>query len=200
MDDEQADFMEDLPDPGWKERLGAIQRAAKALFATRAEIFREELAEKGTLLGMAAAGFTLALLFASLALLLATALIAAVFAKLFGGPIAGVTAALVLYLAIAAAAGFFGVKKLTRLRPVDFPATRDELRKDLDAIREEAVVRDRGPASPDALAAERASIQPSESEDEREDAEEAREEAREDAEEARASDSDIEARFRAGSE
>lgn len=200
MDDDPADFMEDLPDPGWKERLGAIQRAAKALFATRAEIFREELAEKGSLFGMAAAGFTLALLFASLALLLATALVAAVFAQLFGGPIAGITAALVLYLAIAAAAGFFGVRKLTRVRPLDFPATRNELRKDLDAVREEAVLRDRGPASPEALAAERASSRPGESEDEREDAEEALEEAREDAEEARASEADLEERFRAGSE
>lgn len=196
MDNDPADFTEDLPDPGWKERFGAAQRAAKALLATRAEIFREELAGKGSLFGMAAAGFTLALTFASLALLLATALLAAVFAKLFGGPIAGITAALVLYLAIAAAAAFFGVRKLARVRPLDFPATRDELRKDLDAIREEAVVRDRGPASPAALAAERASIRPGESPDEREDDAE----ARDDAEEARASDADLEERFRAGSE
>jgi uncharacterized membrane protein YqjE len=200
MDNDPADFMEDLPDPGWKERLGAIQRAAKTLFATRVEIFREELAEKGSLFGVAAAGLTLALAFASLALLLATALLAAVFSKVFGGPIAGITAALVLYLAIAAVAAFFGVRKLRRVRPLDFPATRSELRKDLDAIREEAVVRDRGPASPEALAAERASIQPGESEDEREDAEEAREEARDNAEEARASVADLEERFRAGSE
>jgi uncharacterized membrane protein YqjE len=187
MDRDANDFAEDLPEPGWKERLAAVKRAAKALAATRTEIFREELAGKGSLLGMGMAGLVLAFAFASLALLLATALIAALFARLFGGPIAGIAAALVLYLLIAAGAGFLGVRSLGRVRPLDFPATRDELRKDLDAIREEAALRDRGPASPDALAAERASIRPGER-DEDED------------EEARATDAGLEERFRAGSE
>jgi hypothetical protein len=83
------------------------------------------------------------------------------------------------------------VRSLGRVRPLEFPATRDELRKDLDAIREEAARRDRGPASPDALAAERASIRPGESDDEDED---------EDEEKARATDAGLEERFRAGSE
>lgn len=189
MDRDAADYTEDLPDPGWKERFAAVKRAAKALAATRTEIFREELAGKGSLLGMGMAGLVLALAFASLALLLATALVAVLFAKLFGGPIAGIAAALVLYLLIAAGAGFFGVRRLGRVRPLEFPATRDELRKDLDAIREEAALRDSGPASPDALAAERASIRPGESDDEGEDEEEAR-----------TTDAGLEERFRAGSE
>jgi uncharacterized membrane protein YqjE len=188
MDRDTADFTEELPEPGWKERLAAVKRAAKALAATRTEIFREELAGKGSLLGMGMAGLVLAFAFASLALLLATALVAALFARLFGGPIAGIAAALGLYLLIAAGAGFLGVRKLGRVRPLDFPATRGELRKDLDAIREEAALRDRGPARPDALAAERASIRPGErNEDENE-------------EEARATDAGLEERFRAGSE
>jgi uncharacterized membrane protein YqjE len=183
------DFSGDLPDPGWKERLGAVRRAAKALLATRAEIFREELAQKGSLFGMAAAGFTLALAFGSLALLLATALVAAVFARLLGGPIAGIGAALLLYLAVAAGAAFFGVRKLSRVRPLDFPATRGELSRDLDAIRGESAARDEDPASPEAFAAERASVRPGGSADEREDDEEAR-----------ASAADLEERFRAGAE
>lgn len=189
MDRDAADYTEDLPDPGWKERLAAVKRAAKALAATRTEIFREELAGKGSHLGIGMAGLVLAFAFASFALLLATALVAALFAKLFGGPVAGIAAALVLYLLIAAGAGFFGVRSLGRVRPLDFPATRDELRKDLDAMREEAALRDRGPASPDALAAERASIRPGESDDEEEDEEEARR-----------TDAGLEERFRAGSE
>lgn len=188
MDRDAADFTEDLPEPGWKERLAAVKRAVKALAATRTEIFREELAGKGSLLGMGMAGLVLAFAFASLALLLTTALVAALFARLFGGPIAGIAAALVLYLLIAAGAGFLGVRSLGRVRPLDFPATRDELRKDLDAIREEAALRDRGPASPDALAAERASIRPGERDED------------EDEEEARATDAGLEERFRAGSE
>ena len=41
--DADADVVEDAPDPGWKDRIDAVKRAARALLATRAEIFREEL-------------------------------------------------------------------------------------------------------------------------------------------------------------
>ena len=171
-----ANVLEDAPDPGWKDRIAAVRRSAQALLATRAEIFREELAEKGSHFGKAAAGLSLAAVFAVLGLLLFTALVAAVLARLFGGPIAGLLAAFVLYMAVAAAAGFFGAKALARVRLFDFPATRDELRRDLDAIREEGSARDHGPASAEALAAERASVAPEEK------------------------GSDLEERFRAGSE
>ena len=174
-----ADVLEDVPDPGWKDRIDAVKHAARALLATRAEIFREELAQKGSNLGKAAAGLSLAAVFAVLGLLLLTALVAAVLARLFGGPIAGLLAAFVLYMAVAAAAAFFGAKALGRVRLFDFPATRDEIRRDLEAVREEGSPRDEGPASAEALAAERASVAPEDQE---------------------SPVSDIEERFRAGSE
>ena len=151
-----------VPEPGWKDRIASAIRAARALFATRAAIFREELAEKGALFGKAAVGLSIAAVFGVFALLLLTALVAALFARLFGGPIAGITAAFVLYLAIAGGAGYFGWRSLSRVRPFDFPVTRDEIRRDLDAVREEAPSPDEGPASPDTLAAEGASIRPGE--------------------------------------
>jgi len=177
--DADADVVEDAPDPGWKDRIDAVKRAARALLATRAEIFREELAQKGSNLGKAAAGLSLAAVFAVLGLLLLTALVAAVLARLFGGPIAGLLAAFVLYMAVAAAAAFFGAKALGRVRLFDFPATRDEIRRDLEAVREEGSPRDEGPASAEALAAERASVAPEDQE---------------------SPVSDMEERFRAGSE
>jgi uncharacterized membrane protein YqjE len=184
MASDPVEFAEDLPDPGWRERVSAVKRAAKALFATRVAILREELAGKGALFSQGAAGLVLALAFASLSLVLLTALVAAMLARLLGGPIAGLAAAFFLYLVIAAVAALFGVKKLRALRPLDFPVTRSELRKDLDALREEGTLRDEGPASPEALAAERASVRPGETEEEQEERNE----------------TDLENRFRAGSE
>src|SRR5436309_5768381 len=183
MATDRVDFTEDLPDPGWRERIGSIKRAAKALLTTRAEIFREELAGKGSLFGQAAAGLSLALAFGALALVLLTALVAAVLARLLGGPIAGLAAALFLYLLIAGSAAVFGVKRLARVRPLDFPVTRKEISMDLDALHEEGALHDEGPASPEALAAERASVRPGESD-----------------EETRTGEVNLEERFRAGSE
>ena len=190
MASDPVDFTEDLPDPGWKERLAGVKRSANALLLTRAAIFREELAEKGSLFGQATAGLALGLAFASLALVLLTALVAAVLSRLLGGPIAGLAASLFLYLAIAAGAAAFGVKKLGRIRPFDFPVTRDELRKDFDAVREEGTSNDEGPASPEALAAERASLRRGENGAERDESDG----------ETHAHEVDLEERFRAGSE
>lgn len=194
MATDPSDFSEEVREPGWGERFDSVKRAAKALFSTRAEIFKEELAEKGSIFGSAAAGFFLALAFALLALVLATALVAAVLSRVFGGPIAGIGATLVLYLLIAGGAAFFGLSRMRRLRPFEFPATRDELKKDLDAIREEGTDRDSGSASPEVLAAERASIRPGEPREERqlEEPEEREEEA--------TGEVNLEERFRAGSE
>jgi uncharacterized membrane protein YqjE len=157
MDPEET-ILEDRPEPGWKERIGAVRRAAAALAATRKEIFREELSEKGTLFAKAAVGLALAAAFGIFALLLLTALVAALFARLLGGPIAGITAALVLYLVVAALAAVFGGRSLSRVRPFAFPATRDEIRKDLDAVKKHVDAEDDGPAGEDAVAAERASV------------------------------------------
>jgi len=188
-EDEEDDFdpLEAVPEPGWRDRLSSTTSAARALFATRAAIFKEELAEKGSLFGKAAVGLTLAAVFGVLGLLLATALVAALFAWLFGGPIAGITAAFVLYIVIAGAAGFWGVRSLLRVRPFEFPVTRDEIRRDLEAVKDEEPSADEGPASPDALAAERASIAPGDAGGEEDEV---------DMEEA----ADLEERFRAGSE
>jgi uncharacterized membrane protein YqjE len=183
MDPEET-VLEDRPEPGWKERIGAVRRAAAALATTRAEIFREELSEKGSLFAKAAIGLALAAVFGVLACLLLTALVAAVFSRLLGGPIAGITAALFLYLVVAALAAILGGRTLSRVRPFAFPATRDEIRKDLDAVKEHAAVRDEGPAGADALAAERASVRPGEEEGYR----------------GIPSMSELEERFRAGSE
>jgi uncharacterized membrane protein YqjE len=186
--DPEEEILEDRPEPGWKERIAAVRRAAAALLATRAVIFRQELSEKGSLFAKAAIGLALAAVFGVLASLLLTALVAALFSRILGGPIAGITAALLLYVLIAAAAAILGGRTLSRVRPFAFPATRDEIRKDLDAVKEHAAVRDESPASSDALAAERAS-----------DDDEVLEDA-EDGERERRAMSEIEDRFRAGSE
>ena len=107
MESDEA-LREDLPQPGWKERIGAVRRAAAALFATRAEIFREELSEKGSLFAKAAIGLALAAAFGGLAILLLTALLAAVMSRLLGGPIAGIAATLVLYVIVAAVGAILG--------------------------------------------------------------------------------------------
>lgn len=115
-------------------RLASARAKAAQLAATRAAIFREELAEKGTHAARGIAGFVIALFFLSLALLVATALIAALFAKLFGSAILGVTATLVLYLVIAAAGAMVSVRALQKLEPTSFPATEDAIRGDLTAL------------------------------------------------------------------
>ncbi len=118
----------------FSQRVTAAREKAAALAATRAAIFREELADKGAFAAKAVAGFAAAVFFGSLALILATALIAALFSKLFGSAILGVAATLVLYLAVAAAGAVFGWKALERVQPFDFPATGSELARDFDAV------------------------------------------------------------------
>jgi uncharacterized membrane protein YqjE len=194
MASDPIDFSEELREPSIGERFASVKRAAKALVATRLEIFREELAAKGALFSKAAAGLVIALAFAALGLVLLTALVAAVFARLLGGPIAGIAAALVLYLAIAAAGALFGLKTMRRVRFGDFPATRDEMRKDLDAVKKKSEPPEEEVAvTSEVLAAERASMRPGESEDERE------ERLGEDHDEHEHTP-DFEDRFRAGSE
>ena len=124
---------EDLP-PGWSERLESIRKAAGALIVTRVAIFREELSEKTSHLARGLAAVSIALAFGSVALLVFTGFLAAVFAQLFGGAVWGLLAVFVLYGLIAGGAALFGVKSLRRVRPGDFPVTWDELRKDWGAL------------------------------------------------------------------
>ncbi len=121
-------------EPGWRDRLWAIGAAAGRLIDTRAAILQEELAQKGGILGKGLAALFVALLFGTLAGLLLTALLAALLTRLLGSPLLGILATLLLYLAVAAAAAWAGVRKLSLLRPFEFPATRREIDRDLDAV------------------------------------------------------------------
>src|SRR4029077_13031166 len=53
--------------PGWREKLWAVGASAGRVFETRAAMFQEELAEKGTLLGKALTSLFVAILFGTLA-------------------------------------------------------------------------------------------------------------------------------------
>jgi hypothetical protein len=127
-------------EPGWRERIWAVGAAAGRLFQTRKAIFQEELSEKGSFLGKAFAGLFIALLFATLAGLLLTALLAAVLSRLLGGPILGILATFVLYVGVAALVGWLAIKKLSGVRPFEFPATGREIDRDLDAVKRAAGV------------------------------------------------------------
>ncbi len=135
MDQPSADVPETF-EPRWRDRLWAIGAAAGRLFSTRSAIFREELSEKGELLRGGLLGVLVALLFGSIAGLLLTALVAALFAKLFDSVVLGILVTLLLDLAVAGVAGLLAAKRLARLRPFEFPATRREIDRDLDAIRQ----------------------------------------------------------------
>jgi uncharacterized membrane protein YqjE len=128
------------PEIGWRERLWALGATAGRVLETRVAIFQEELSAKGGLLGKALAGLFVAFLFATLAGLLLTALLAAVLSKLLGGPVLGILATLVLYVAIAGVGGLIAIKKLSLLRPFEFPATRREIDRDLAAVKRAAGV------------------------------------------------------------
>ena len=118
----------------FSERLHAVRVNASALFSTRAAILREELSAKSLLAARGFAGLALGVFFLAMALLLATALVAALFSKLFGSAILGVAATLVLALGVAAAGGYAGWKALAKVQPFDFPATTSELSRDFEAL------------------------------------------------------------------
>jgi uncharacterized membrane protein YqjE len=138
MGDEEAKDAPEVSEPGWRDRIGTVAAAAGRLLQTRKAIFQEELAEKGGLLGGALLAIFVALLFAIIAGLLLAALVAALLTRLLGGPVLGILATLALYLGVAAAAGWVGWSKLSRLRPLEFPATGRELARDLEAVAEAA--------------------------------------------------------------
>ena len=140
---------------GWGEHLGRVLRAATALLATRRAIFREELAEKAAFLWRALGLLAAALAFGLLALLLATALVAALFTRLLGGPFAGILATLLLYAA-AGGAGLLAARRLlSRVRPLDFPITREEFLKDWEGL--EPAEAEEGEASSELSQASRSS-------------------------------------------
>ena len=67
---------------------------------------------------------------------------------------AGILATLLIYVGIAAGAGVQAVKKLSGLKPFEFPETRREIDRDLESVRRAAGVgerpaRGRAPEGPD---------------------------------------------------
>jgi uncharacterized membrane protein YqjE len=121
--------------PSWRDRIAGLWGASQALLLTRLAIFREELSEKAVFAAKGIVAVAIAGVVGAGALLLLAALIAAAFAALFHNAVLGILAAFVLYGVLAAAAAVIGWKALTRVRPFDFRATREELARDLRAVR-----------------------------------------------------------------
>lgn len=119
---------------GWRDRIARVFSAAQSLLATRLEILREELAAKAIFAAKGLAGIVIAAAFGIGAVLLFAALLAAVFAKLFGSAILGILAAGFVYALGAGAAAQFAWRALTRVRPLEFPAVSAELSRDWDAV------------------------------------------------------------------
>lgn len=137
MRDDEPSAPEEAREETWGQRLHGFFEALGSLLSTRAAIFREELRASAGALGSAIGAFALAAALALIALLLLTAGIAALLSRLLGGPIAGILATFVLYAAAAGLAAFLGVKALKRAN-FEFPVTREEIRKDWQALQASA--------------------------------------------------------------
>ncbi|MEO8431728.1 MAG: phage holin family protein [Acidobacteriota bacterium] len=122
--------------PGMVARLRAAWDAARDLIGTRKAILKEEVAAKGAVIGRAAAAFVAALVFGWVSFLLLTALVAVLFAKLFGSAWAGLLATFVLYGAAAGIFAFLGVRAFSSFHLFDFPETRKGLREDWETVQE----------------------------------------------------------------
>ena len=140
----EAETDEGPPVRSWGERIAGLADTVQGLLATRLAIFQAELDEKARHFGKGLVGVGLATAFGFGATLLFAALLAAMFAALFGSAVLGILAAMVLYLAFAAGAGWFAWKSLSRVEPSRFPATARELSLDAQAIRA-ALARDPDP-------------------------------------------------------
>src|SRR5215470_3943691 len=134
MSSETGELPGEEDERGLRDHLADVSTAASRLLATRLAIFREELSVKAVLV---ARGFAFTVAAAAMAvgtLLMAAALLAAVFAKLFGSLILGILATVVLYGAGAGGAAYAAVRALTRAKPFEFPATGAELARDRETI------------------------------------------------------------------
>jgi hypothetical protein len=119
----------------WAERFAEAAESARALLDTRLQIFREEASAKAAFAAKGVLAIAIAATLGFGALLLLAALLSAVFAQLFGNVALGILAAVVVYAAGTAAAGWFGWKAMTRVKPTEFPATTGELSEDWKAVR-----------------------------------------------------------------
>ena len=138
MRDNETPAPEEAREETWRQRLHGFFEALRGLLSTRAALFREELGASAAALRSAIGAFVLTAALAWIALLLLTAGIAALLSRLLGGPIAGILATFVLYAAAAGLAGFLGVKALKRVN-FEFPVTREEIRKDWQALQASAI-------------------------------------------------------------
>jgi Putative Actinobacterial Holin-X, holin superfamily III len=136
MSTERADLPEEEEARTWADRATGLAASAQALLSTRLAIFREEISVKAALVGRGLAATALAVALGVGALLLLAALLAAIFANLFGSVSLGILAATLIYAAGAGFAGLFAWKALSRVRPDEFPATGRELERDWQAIRD----------------------------------------------------------------
>ena len=132
------------PGRGWGQRLADLLATAQSLVTTRLEIFEAEAQVKGRFFGKGLAGAVIAAAFTFAATLLLAALLAAVLAQIFGNAALGILGAMVIYLAVAVGAGWWAWKNFAQVKPTEFPATRSELARDLDAVRA-ALAQDPGP-------------------------------------------------------
>jgi hypothetical protein len=119
---------------GWGDRIAEAATQAGDLLKTRVEIFREEAAVKAAHAARGAAGMAVAIGLAVGALLLFAAFLAALLAKLFGSVPLGILAAFVIYAGLAAVFGWRASRSFAEVRPGEFPATREELRRDAEAL------------------------------------------------------------------
>jgi uncharacterized membrane protein YqjE len=126
---EEAEF-------GWKERIAALADAGSALLQTRVAIVREELAVKVASLLRGLVAVAIGLFLGAGALLLLAAFLAALLAQWFGSVALGILGALVLYAVGTAAAVMIALNALKRVKPAEFPASAEELRRDWRALRE----------------------------------------------------------------
>ena len=126
---EEAEF-------GWKERVAAVADAWSALLQTRVAIVREELSVKVASLLKGLVAVAIGLFLGAGSLLLLAAFLAALLAKWFGSLVLGILGALVLYGVGTAAAVMIASNALRRVKPTEFPASAEELRRDWRTLRE----------------------------------------------------------------
>jgi len=134
MSSERAELPGEDDERGWRDRWREVASAGRTLAATRVAILREELSVKAVLAAKGIVAVVAALALGVGALLLGAALLVAVFAGLLKSLTLGILAALVVYAAGTAVLARIGWNALTRVEPLDFPATREELGRDWDAI------------------------------------------------------------------
>jgi uncharacterized membrane protein YqjE len=115
-----------------RDRLAVFGRSAAALLSTRWELFSTELSEKGPPLFRGLLLLTLAAAFLFSSILMLTALLAVLLSELLGSVTLGLLIVLIVYLAIAAGAIVWGLRSLATVKPLEFPLTAGEIRRDID--------------------------------------------------------------------